>query len=209
MRRHLMGLLLLGVLAVPALAADEAPTKWVKLFNGKDLTGWEVYPSGEGRWKVEDGAIVGTGPASHLFTKRADYTDFHVRAECWISDKGNSGLYFRTKFGPGFPKGYEAQINSSHGDPIRTGSLYPSFKLSPEARKKIIRTDVLVKPETWFTYEVIARGKHIVIKVNGKTTVDFMDENNTYTKGRFALQQHNDGSIIKVRKFEVRELKSK
>ena len=209
MRRHLMGLLLFGVLAVPARAADEAPTKWVKLFNGKDLTGWEVYPSGEGRWKVEDGAIVGTGPASHLFTKRADYTDFHVRAECWISDKGNSGLYFRTKFGPGFPKGYEAQINSSHGDPIRTGSLYPSFKLAPGAREKIIRKDMLVKPETWFTYEVIARGKHIVIKVNGKTTVDFMDENNTYTKGRFALQQHNDGSIIKVRKFEVRELKGK
>src|SRR5262249_38658646 len=134
------------------------------------------------------------------------FTDFHVRAECWISDEGNSGLYFRTKFGPGFPKGYEAQINSTHRDPIRTGSLYPSFKLAPGARKILVK-EMLVKPETWFTYEVIAKGKYIVIKVNGKTTVDFADENNTYTRGRFAIQQHNDGSIIKVRKIEVKELK--
>jgi hypothetical protein len=205
--KRLSGVLLLAVLALPARAAYDS-TKFVPLFDGKTLNGWEVYPSGVGRWKVEDGAIVGSGPASHLFTKRDDYTDFHLRAEVSINDKGNSGMYFRTKFGPGFPKGYEAQINSTHGDPIRTGSLYPAFgKLTPAQRKKIIVKDVLVKPDEWFTYEVIAKGNHIVIKVNGKTTVDFHDENNTYTKGRFAFQQHNDGSVVKIRKVEVKELK--
>ena len=210
MRRHLMGLLLLGVLAVPALAADEAPTKWVKLFNGKDLSGWEVYPSGTGQWVVQSGAIVGTGPASHLFTKRADYTDFHVRAECWISDKGNSGLYFRTKFGPGFPKGYEAQINATHTDKIRTGSLYPSFNPSKEDRQKIVvLNDAPHKPDEWFTQEVTAVGNHIIIKVNGKKTVDFVDPQNTYTKGHFALQQHDPKTVVKFRKIEYKELPSK
>ena len=208
--KKLLGVVLLAGLALPARSADEDSSKFVKLFNGKDLSGWEVFPSGTGKWTVEDGAIVGSGPASHLFTKRDDYTDFHLRAEVLINDKGNSGMYFRTKFGPGFPKGYEAQINSTHGDRIRTGSLYPAFnsRLSAEQRKKILVTDVLVKPDTWFTYEVIAKGNHITIKVNGKATVDdFVDDQNTYTKGRFAFQQHNDGSIVKIRKVEVKELK--
>jgi len=210
MKRHLAGLLLIFGLALPARAADgEAPNNFKALFNGKDLDGWKVYPRGTGKWKVEDGALVGTGPASHLFTERGDFTDFHVRAEVLINDRGNSGLYFRTQFGPSFPRGYEAQINSTHRDPIRTGSLYPAFcKLTDEQKKKLLVKEMLVKPDEWFVYEVIARGKHIVIKVNGKTTVDFMDDNNTYQKGHFALQQHNDGSVVKCRKFEVKELTS-
>jgi hypothetical protein len=197
--KRLPSVLLLAVLALPVRAADDS-TKFVPLFNGKDLTGWEVFPSGTGQWKVEDGAIVGSGPASHLFTKRDDYTDFHLRAEVMINDGGNSGMYFRTKFGPGFPKGYEAQINSTHRDPIKTGSLY-GF---PGAAVK----EILVKPDTWFTYEVIAKGNHITIKVNGKPTVDdYVDKKDTYTKGRFAFQQHHNGSVVKIRKVEVKELK--
>src|SRR5205823_3780003 len=147
MKRHLAGLVLVVGLALPARAADkEAPDGFKPLFNGKNLDGWKVYPNGTGRWKVEDGAIVGTGPASHLFTERGDFTDFHVRAEVLINHEGNSGLYVRTQFGPGFPKGYEAQINSTHRDPIRTGSLYPAFsrKLTADQRKKIIIKDMLV-----------------------------------------------------------------
>src|SRR5439155_299779 len=118
---------------------------------------------------------------SHLFSERDDYKDFHFRIEAKISDKGNSGQYFRTEFGPGYPKGYEAQINSTFPtDPVRTGSLY-NFVL---IRK------MLVPPDTWFTQEVIAKGNHIVIKVNGVKTVDYVDFENTYMKGRFALQQH-------------------
>jgi hypothetical protein len=190
---------------------EEKKDGWEQLFNGKDLDGWEVYPKGSGPWKVVDGAITSSGTkGSHLFTTRDDYQNFHYRIEARISDKGNSGQYFRTKFGPGYPKGYEAQINSTHGDPIKTGSLYPSFKVSPEDRKKILVTKMLVKPDTWFTQEVIARGSHIVIKVNDETTVDFIDKNNTYTKGRFAIQHHDASkdvaTVVQVRKVEFKEL---
>jgi hypothetical protein len=53
---------------------------------------------------------------------------------------------------------------------------------------------------------VIADGNHIIIKLNGKTTVDFVDEKNRHTKGHFAFQQHNDGSVVTIRKAEVIEL---
>ncbi len=207
--KTLMGVLLVAALALPARAADEEPG-WTKLFNGKDLTGWKTYPRGTGKWKVEDGAIVGSGSASHLFTERDDFIDFHLRAEVQINDAGNSGMYFRTQFAQGFPPGYEAQINSTHRDPVKTGSLYPDGrqKFTAGEVKAMRVTDMLVKPDEWFTYEVVCKGDHIVIKVNGKTTVDFKDQKNRFAKGHFAFQQHHEGSVVKVRKVEVKEFKS-
>jgi hypothetical protein len=192
----------------PADDKKEESKGWKQLFNGKDLTGWKVHPEGTGNWKVEDGILIGSGPASHLFSEGGDYKDFYYRVEAMISDGGNSGQYFRTEFGPDFPKGYEAQINSTHRDPIKTGSLYPAFdrELPAEAKEKIIVKEQLHKPDEWFTQEVIAKGNHIIIKVNGKTTVDFVDKKNTYTKGHFALQQHDPGTVVKFRKIEVHEL---
>ena len=105
-------------------------------------------------------------------------------------------MYFRTAFGPGFPKGYEAQVNSSHKDPKRTGSLY-NFKNVLEQ---------LVPPETWFNQHIIAQGNHIIIKVNGKTAVDYVDDKNTYVKGYLALQQHNKGSVVMYKNLVMKPL---
>ena len=210
---------------------------WVQLFNGKDLSGWKlpdnpnpgaftevIAKEKDGKvmayygklkkddkevplWRAEDGLLIGSGPSSHLFSERGDYENFHFRVEAMINDHGNSGQYSRTQFGPGFPKGYEAQINSTHGDPIRTGSLYPSFGNRKELEgKNIIVKDQLHKPDEWFTQEVIADGNHLIIKVNGKTTVDFTDDKSTYLKGHFALQGHDPGTVVKFRKIEVKEL---
>jgi len=198
----------LFVAAEPVLASEEgkAEAGWVKLFNGKDLTGWKKHPDDKAKWEVVDGILVGSGPAGHLFSERGDYANFHFRIEAKINDKGNSGQYFRATYAKGFPPGYEAQINSTSGDPVRTGSLYPDQRASDDERKAMIVRDQLVKPDEWFTQEVIVKGYHIVIKLNGKTTVDFLDERQRYAKGHFAIQQHNDGSIVLIRKAEVKEL---
>ncbi len=212
--------LLLGVFLVPALgllcALSPAPgqegkaTKeersskdgWVQLFDGKTLKGWKTAPTEKGNWKVVDGAIVGRNKErSHLFSERGDYRNFIFRIEAKISDKGNSGQYFRAKYSDGWPEGYEAQINSTHPDPQKTGSLYGFAPVR----------EMLVPPDTWFTQEVIARGNHIIIKVNGKKVVDFTDAKNTYTRGHFAIQGHPPGpgteeSVVWVRKAEVKEL---
>jgi hypothetical protein len=208
---------------------------WVQLFNGKDLTGWKLHPEtnkkeiveiikkekdgkllayyGKGKddkefplWRVEDGKLIGSGPHSHLFSDRDDYENFHYRVEAMINDKGNSGQYFRTAFGPDFPKGYEAQINATHGDPVRTGSLYPAGGLAKYKDKITVLKDAPHKPDEWFTQEVVAEGDHIIIKVNGKTTVDWKDPDNTYKKGHFALQGHDTGTVVTFKKVEVKEL---
>jgi hypothetical protein len=213
-------------------AAD--PTGWVQLFNGKDLTGWKIHPKPGGSikevltvekggkvvgydaklndgkvvhlWRVEDGLLIGSGPASHLFSERGDYKNFRYRVEAMINDHGNSGQYFRTEFGPGFPKGYEAQINATHGDPVKTGSLYPSTGDLRKVKEIQVIGTAAHKPDEWFTQEVTAEGPHIVIKVNGKTTVDWIDPKDRYKEGHFALQGHDPGTVVKFRKIEVVEL---
>ena len=206
------------------------------LFNGKDLTGWKIPnpPGGQFKgvkevkndagkvtafvgvlkddkevtlWQVKDGLIVGGGPASHIFTE-LEADNFNYRVEAKINDKGNSGQYFRAKFEGGFPAGYEAQINATHVDKIRTGSLYPDARTKlGEFRKDIcVMNDAPHKADEFFTQEVIADGAHIQIIVNGKKTVDFTDPNNTYKKGHFALQGHDPGSVMTFKKVEYKPI---
>jgi Domain of Unknown Function (DUF1080) len=224
-------------LAVPARADDKKEEGWVQLFNGKDLTGWKIPnpPSGQFKgvketknddgkviafvgiekndkevtlWQVKDGVIVGGGPASHIFTE-LEAEDFQYRVEAKINDKGNSGQYFRTKFEGGFPSGYEAQINATHGDQIRTGSLYPDgrTKLGQFKKDITVMNTAPHKADEFFTQEVVAEGNHIQITVNGKKTVDFKDPNSTYTKGHFALQGHDPGSVMTFKKVEYKPIK--
>src|SRR5438132_10857041 len=170
MRQQLLGLgLLLGLVWspawVPASAADDKKDDqgWIQLFNGKDLTGWKTHPDDKAKWQVKDGAIVGSGPAGHLFSERGDYENFRLRFEVKINDKGNSGQYFRATFAKAFPPGYEAQINSTDSDKNRTGSLLfdgRARSTTADEKKKLNVLDQLVKPTEWFTQEVIADVTH-------------------------------------------------
>ena len=86
------------------------------LFNGKDLSGWKTHPSQPGHWRVENGVLIGSGPdISNLYTSRSEFTNFHLRVEARINGGGNSGVCFRTPYGPTWPvdnpkwvPGYEA-----------------------------------------------------------------------------------------------------
>ncbi|MFT4557692.1 MAG: hypothetical protein ACI92S_003065, partial [Planctomycetaceae bacterium] len=130
---------------------DKAPAKdaekWISLFDGKTMDGWEKVGNEKSVWKVVDGSLSGSGPASMLVSTKGPYKNFKYRAEVKISDGGNSGLYFRTTRKPSFSDGYEAQIDSTHRDPIRTGSLYGFCHVYKQ----------LVKPDTWFKYEIEVR----------------------------------------------------
>jgi hypothetical protein len=172
-------------------------------FVGEKKDGKEVT-----LWQVKDGMIVGGGPASHLFTE-VEADNFRYRVEAKINDKGNSGQYFRTKFGPGFPQGYETQINATHRDPIKTGSLYPATPGLAKHKDKIcVMNTAPHLPDEFFTQEVVADGPRITIIVNGKTTLDnWEDPDKTYTKGHFALQGHDPGSIMTFKKVEYKPLK--
>jgi hypothetical protein len=227
------------VVLAPARGDDTKPNDgWVSLFNGKDLSGWKIHPepnkgqikkviakeaggkvvgydaeTKDGKtvslWSIKDGTLIGAGPASHLFSEKDDYDNFHYRVEAKINEKGNSGQYFRTRFESGFPPGYEAQINATGGDRIKTGSLYPDgrTKLKEFSKEICVMDKAAHKADEFFTQEVIADGNHIRIIVNGKTTVDFKDPNNTFTKGHFALQGHDPGTVVTFRKIEYKPIK--
>jgi len=224
MRSRQLGLL--AVLAFCATSAQAADSDWTPLFNGKDLSGWKIHPMPSGaitevtavekdgkvvgyKGKLKDGKEVQLWRVENgeLFSERGDYKNFHYRIEAKINDKGNSGQYFRTEFGPNFPKGYEAQINATHGDKVKTGSLYPSNGLGKERDKHTVMNTAPHKPDEWFTQEVIADGPKITILVNGQKTVEYTDPDARFKVGHFALQGHDPGSIMTFRKVEVKELK--
>ena len=205
-------LLVVGlVLALPLCVEGKKnkaaePGKWVKMFNGKNLDGWKANEKPE-CWTVvkEDGksALKVEGGPSHLFWTKEECENCEFKADFKVMDGANSGMYFRTAFGPGFPKGYEAQVNATHSDKVKTGSLY-SFHKNFESP---------TKPGEWGTQHIIADGNHIIIKVtvngNEKVITDFVDEKNTYTKGYLALQAHDPKSVTFYRNMMYRRLPSK
>jgi hypothetical protein len=189
--------MILLMAALSLAAKDKKPKKseWQPIFDGSTLEGWKANEHSES-WTVKDGAICGDGPASHLFYMGRQCVNCEFKAEVRINHGGNSGMYFRTAFGPGFPKGYEAQVDNTHTDPVRTGSLYNFVKVFEQ----------LIPDDTWWTQHIIVEGNHIQIFVNNKQTVDFIDEKNTFTSGYLALQQHNAGSVVEFRNLMMKEL---
>ena len=194
----------LAVFAAAAMAASagmaagqDAPTPgkdgWISMFDGKTLDGWKANERPES-WKVVNGAITGDGPASHLFWMVRECENCEFRAEVRLNHSGNSGMYIRAAFGPGFPRGYESQVENTSPDPQKTGSLYGFSKVLEQ----------LIPDDTWWTQDVTANGNHIVIKINGKVVTDYVDQKSTYTKGYLALQQHNAGSVVEYRNLMMR-----
>jgi hypothetical protein len=184
------------------LYAQEA--SWIALFDGKTLDGWEKVGKDDSQWEVKDGTMTGSGTQSMLVYTKKSYKNFRYRAEIRINDGGNSGLYFRAKRNPTFSDGYEAQIDSTHKDPIRTGSIYGMCHVYQQ----------LVKPDTWFQYEIqvqddVWRKKPVTkikITIDGNELYEFQDFEQTFAEGYFAFQQHDPGSTVNIRKVEVMEL---
>ena len=208
-----------AMLLSPAVthAADESTPKpdadgFYSLFYGKNLDGWK-FSEKPGTFKVEDGNIVVNGPRSHLFyegpVNNHDFKNFHFKCEVMTFPQANSGIYFHTKYqDTGFPsQGFECQVNETHKDPKKTGGLY--------AIKDVMNTPP-AKDNEWFTYEIIVEGKHVVIKINGKTTTDWTQPDDYQPPknmagrfiqhGTFALQGHDPGSKVLFRNIMVKPL---
>jgi hypothetical protein len=187
-----------------AAAQNPEPQNWVRLFDGRSLDGWKVVGSDQTKWDVVDGSIVGSGQPSMLVSTTGPYKNFRYRVEMKINDGGNSGLYFRTTPEPGFLDGYEAQVDSTHSDPIRTGSLYGMCHVYAR----------LVEPDAWFVYEIgvrddVWRGRpmtRIKVTINGREIYEYMDFTRQFGAGHFAFQQHDPKSIVSVRSIEVLRL---
>ncbi len=189
--------------------AGDKEEGFIRLDTGKDFTGWKINES-EDSWSIEDGAFKAKGPRSHLFYVGDDkpFVNFELKVDVLTKENSNGGIYFHTKFqNDGWPKyGFEAQVNNSYErDPRKTGSLY--------AVKDVLEAPA--KDDTWFTEHIIVKGKHVVIKVDGRTVVDYLEPEdakagNDFTrvvdKGTFALQAHDPGSTVYFRNIRVKRL---
>ena len=195
----------------PSAAIAATPDGFVPLFNGRDLAGWKTHPSQPGNWRVEKGLLVGSGAAaSHLYSERDNFANFHLRAEVRINERGNSGLVFRSQFGPKwpaeaprFPHGYEAHIDGGNL-PSKTGSLFVMDGGKGSGKAVVPIKETLVPSGDWFTLEVIAQDNHIEIKVNGGKVASRDDSH--FAKGHIAVQQIEPQTVIEIRKLELKEL---
>lgn len=175
---------------------------WKAIFNGKSLDGWKPNESPES-WRVEDGAIVGHGPRSHLFYVAEELRDFELKTDVMINHGGNSGIYFHVKLHePGwFFDGHEVQINNSHVDPVRTGSLWRVVQFY----------DSPVRDDEWFTVDVRVQGKTVVVSINDKKLVEYLEPEGIsgerkIGKGYLALQAHDPGSMVRFRNIRLKPL---
>ena len=185
----------------------EAKDGWIRLFDGKSLDGWKVG-NNAASFKVQDGVIVVNGPVGHLFyvgdAHQHDFKNFEFKASVMTFPKANSGIYFHTRYQEtGWPSvGYESQVNNSHKDPIRSGSLY--------GVKNVFK--VPSKDSVWYTQQIIVRGKHIVVKIDDTTVVDYVEQpgdikgTRCLSHGTFAFQAHDPGSKVYFKDIMVKPL---
>jgi serine/threonine protein kinase/WD40 repeat protein len=188
--------------------------EWVALFNGKDLAGWKKHPDQtRGNWNLTgDGLLEGRGGGNYLFSERGHYENFHLRVEAKIANGTNAGLFIRSPFELGFdlrilggqgkmPAGYEVEIVSPATDPdVPTGSIW---KLT--AKPDVIRAaQGAMADDSWFVLEAIARGSHLVTKINEKVVAERSDR--SFSKGHIVLQVLSDPGLVQFRRIEIKDL---
>jgi hypothetical protein len=196
------------------------PNHMVSLFNGKDLTGWKVFPGAKDRKVASKFSVtkegwlnVKDGPGD--LQTEGQWADFIVQLECISNGKHlNSGWFFRC-LADQYQQGYEAQIrNEWMGDdrtkPVDfgTGAIYRR-----KAARKVVSTD-----GEWFTLTVAARGAHISTWVNGYPVVDWSDDRKESEnarqglkkgKGAMSIQGHDPTTDLSFRRIRIQSLDSK
>lgn len=185
--------------------------KWVSLFDGKSLSNWKVGDNAS-TFSVQNGTIVANGDVAHLFyngdIRDHNFKNFEFKADVMTTPGSNAGIYFHTSYqDKSWPaKGYEVQVNNSHTDWRRTGSLYAIDDVR----------EVHVKDNEWFTEHIIVQDKQVTIKINDKTVVNYTEPDNVkrtggeagrvLSSGTFALQGHDPKSKVFFKNIMVKVL---
>lgn len=184
---------------------------WISLFDGQSLAGWRASEN-PATFSVQDGMIVVHGPRAHLFYEGPvmdhNFKNFEFKTKVMTTPGSNSGIFIHTAYQPeDWPaKGYEIQVNNSHTDWRRTGSLYAVDDVK----------EVYVKDNEWYTESITVQGKRIIIKINDKIVVDYTEPDNVATlpgrsqkhlsSGTFALQGHDPNSKVFYKDIMVKPL---
>lgn len=200
--QFLKNLLLTSLLMVVFIMA--APTKTIRLFNGKNLSGWKVY--GTEKWYVDNGELIcESGPDKqygYLATEQS-YKDFDLSLQFKQEANGNSGVFFRSGIEGTKISGWQVEVAPKDHD---TGGIYESYGREWLARI-LDEKETILKPGEWNTLRIRVEGEHVQTYLNGKSMVDMRDEKIGQANGSVALQIHDGGGIkVRWRKLELKPL---
>ncbi len=192
-------IVILVILVVISFGTYAAKGNWDKLFNGKDLTGWERL-NGTAEYTIVNGEIVGTSktnsPNTFLATKKI-FGDFILEYEMKMDTGLNSGVQIRSLSTPDYnngrvhgyqvecddaPRGWSAGIY----DEARRGWLYP-MEYNQAAKKSYKRAE-------WNKYRVEAIGNSIRTWLNDVPCANLIDD--MTPAGFIALQVHAIGKEV-------------
>ncbi|QNF31537.1 DUF1080 domain-containing protein [Adhaeribacter swui] len=205
-----LALFLFGCTTSASKGPKESKDGWISLFDGTSLNGWRASEN-PATFSVENGAIVVHGPRAHLFyegpVQNHDFKNFEFKAQVMTTPGSNSGMFIHTAYQEtGWPsKGYEIQVNNSHTDWRRTGSLYAVQDVKEQ----------VVKDNEWYTESITVQGKRITIKINDKVVVDYTEPDSIATtnmggkmlsSGTVALQGHDPDSKVYFKDVMIKPL---
>jgi hypothetical protein len=169
--------------------------KPIKLFNGKDLTGWKI--NGTEKWYVENGELIcESGPDKKYgyLTTDKHYKNFDLSLQFKQEANGNSGVFFRSTVDGTKVSGWQVEVAPPNHD---TGGIYESY-----GRNWLVQIpdekEGFLKMGEWNTLRIRAVGDKVQTWLNGNAMVDFEDAKIGAGVGSIALQIH-DGGGIKVR----------
>ncbi len=177
------------------------------LFNGKDLSGWEVY--GTEKWYVEEGVLVSeSGPDAqygYLATKE-HYKNFELRLEFQQEANGNSGVFIRSTIEGTKVSGWQVEV-APPGK--HTGGVYESYGrgwlIKPSEDKEAV-----LKMGEWNSMKIRVVGDQLTSWLNGEEMVSITDAKIGEGVGSIALQIHDGGGIkVKWRNLKLTELENK
>lgn len=190
-------LLLLPVLSFAQKAKPES------LFNGKDLSGWEVY--GTEKWYVENkNLICESGPDKgygYLATTKK-FKDFDLTLMFKPKANGNSGVFFHSSITGTRVAGWQAEVAPPGHF---SGGIYESYKRGwlIQPPKEIDN----VKMDEWNTMRVKVVGDEVTTWVNGKQMIFLKDPAIGEIDGKIALQIHDGGGIrVEWKKIKIKSL---
>jgi hypothetical protein len=181
-----------ALLAASLTSTAQSQVQWTTLFDGSNLDNFHIV--GDANWRIVDSIAQADMGGGHLMTNES-YDDFVLRAEFWVDEPANSGIFIRCADPemPGAASCYEVNIFDTRPDPsYGTGAIVNFATID----------NMPIAANRWNTYEIIAQGDHLTIVLNGRRTVDMRDS--TYTGGPITLQYGT--GVVKFRMVQIREL---
>jgi hypothetical protein len=204
-----ISLITFALFCVVQIASAQTDDGFVRIFDGKTFNGWKTSAENTNTWKIEDGAFVTRGKTCHLFYvgDPKPFKDFELKVDVMTEPHSNGGIYFHTKYQPtGWPRtGFECQVNVSHSDWKKTGSLYDIVNVG----------NTPAKDNQWWTQDITVKGNKITVKINDIIVLEYTeppgaqpgrDFTRKLDEGTFALQAHDPKSVVRYKNIRVKRL---